>query len=208
MQLLRFTAAVMLVFLLNECNSPALPLTEHKALGSVVQDLHDTSKTDLDAIRLWPAYKNYLGKLPDSLTGFFCFRGNTKQQAVALTFDDGPMASTPQLMLLLKKYNAPAAFFCLAQQITVQNASWYKDTLFTLALHSYSHINYDKTGPEKMRSEIKSSITIAERMGFKPRYFRPPYGIINAEEVKALKDAHLRGVIWKFFRPAGSPLNG
>ena len=38
-------------------------------------------------------------------------RGSTARPAIALTFDDGPSESTPELLEILARYRAPATFF-------------------------------------------------------------------------------------------------
>jgi peptidoglycan/xylan/chitin deacetylase (PgdA/CDA1 family) len=39
------------------------------------------------------------------------WRGNPARPAIALTFDDGPSESTPQLLEILARHKVPAIFF-------------------------------------------------------------------------------------------------
>src|ERR1035441_11065164 len=46
-----------------------------------------------------------------SVFGPSLWRGDTTRRAIALTFDDGPSESTPQLLEILAHHKVPATFF-------------------------------------------------------------------------------------------------
>jgi peptidoglycan/xylan/chitin deacetylase (PgdA/CDA1 family) len=98
----------------------------------------------------------------------------------ALTFDDGPSgAYTAQILDSLKKHKISATFFWLAQlspkyPAIVQRA--YQEG-HVLGNHSFSHANLPKLGAAGLQKEIVESNEIHTKVyGFKPAFFRCPYG--------------------------------
>lgn len=116
----------------------------------------------------------------------------TDKRVIALTFDDGPNAQiTPQVLDILKEYNAPATFFCIGKHIAAQ-----PDLLQRIATeghlignHSYSHSYFfDFFTASQVRRELEqTNYEIAKIIGKAPRYFRPPYGITNPAIRRALQ---------------------
>ena len=47
----------------------------------------------------------------------YCKNPLQKEKKIALTFDDGPNEITPQILALLKKYDAKVTFFCIGKNI-------------------------------------------------------------------------------------------
>jgi peptidoglycan/xylan/chitin deacetylase (PgdA/CDA1 family) len=110
-------------------------------------------------------------------------RGNTGQNMVALTFDDGPTRpTTRQIMDLLDKYSAKATFFVsganalsypeiireiIARGHTVGNHSFHHNPLVMLKSYNYLY------------QEIFRAQEVLRKMGIQTLAFRPPVGIIN-----------------------------
>ncbi len=119
-------------------------------------------------------------------------KGETKQseKIIILNFDDGPRPSVlKELLPLLKKYKVPAAFF-MEGAIISQHLELVKkmhEDGFQIENHSWGHENFEKLfkyqgGKAAVKlSVIKTENVIFEVTGRKPRFFRPPFWIINKE---------------------------
>ena len=112
------------------------------------------------------------------------WKGNAERKAIAITFDDGPVKEfTPRLLDLLKAENIPAAFFLIGKNIEGNEALVKRmhDEGHLTGNHSYSHtywfsLNSSKTMLDDMK---KCDNAILRVTGKKPKFFRPPYGVIN-----------------------------
>jgi peptidoglycan-N-acetylglucosamine deacetylase len=107
------------------------------------------------------------------------WQGPSDNQRIALTFDDGPSESTPELLDVLAGYNARATFF----QCGV-NAERLPDIARRVSLagheignHTYSHPSLYLRRPDFIRDEVaKAQQTLAGIHGQAPVWFRAPYG--------------------------------
>jgi len=108
---------------------------------------------------------------------------NGNGKVVYLTFDDGPSARTPEILDILKKYNAKATFFVIGQ-----NMSKYGYLLkrmvaegHTVALHSNSH-NYAqiyKSTDAFWADQAAIGEKVKAQIGYVPTIFRFPGGGSN-----------------------------
>jgi peptidoglycan/xylan/chitin deacetylase (PgdA/CDA1 family) len=116
-----------------------------------------------------------------------------QDNSVFLTFDDGPDPGvTPQVLDLLKKYEAKATFFCVGQNVE-KYPVLYERLIFeghTTGNHSHSHLKGSKTDTAHYLEDIQKAARV-----IKSKLFRPPYGKIRAEQVKALKNKY-KIVMW------------
>jgi peptidoglycan-N-acetylglucosamine deacetylase len=123
-------------------------------------------------------------------------RAATDKKVVSLTFDDGPDNQlTPLFLDELKKLGIPATFFCIGRKITGNedllkrmNAEGH-----LIGTHSYTHSNwFDLFSPGHMRRELLDSRqSVSAVIGRNPRFFRPPYGVINPMLKRALNGSGL-----------------
>jgi peptidoglycan/xylan/chitin deacetylase (PgdA/CDA1 family) len=92
------------------------------------------------------------GVVPPDTSGF--------AKRIALTFDDGPNPlTTPKVIEILKKHNAPATFFTNGSRYSSTTAKNLAnkiadDPLFILANHSQNHLNLATQTAAKVSSEI------------------------------------------------------
>ncbi len=120
----------------------------------------------------------------------------------ALTFDDGPHSTyTPQALANLKANDMKATFFWIAQNVS-KMPSIVKQAQaagHTLANHSYTHANLPKLGPGGLRHEIIESTTVDVQNGYRPRFFRCPYGACGSQTSavrQKIADLGLVSVTW------------
>ncbi len=112
-----------------------------------------------------------------------CF-GNKESNAIALTFDDGPVAGmTDRILDILKEKNVPATFFCIGSRVD-ENADLVKridSEGHLVANHTYYHRkSFPVQGLAGIAGELtKTDQSIEKLIEKKPAYFRPPFGITN-----------------------------
>ena len=112
-------------------------------------------------------------------------RFRTATKAVWLTIDDGPHPEdTPELLKLLKKYNARATFFVIGRQVQ-QHPALARAILHdghTLANHSQTHpvLLFWCFLRRQLAPEVdQCSQILRETTGMAPRWFRAPAGMAN-----------------------------
>lgn len=129
----------------------------------------------------------------------FIWKVHTPQKEVFLTFDDGPTEGvTDQVLDLLKVYHAKATFFCVGEQIE-KNPQLFKRIVkegHTIGNHTYSHLHGWYTPPNLYLEEIEKTSQLIEKLvGFRPVYFRPPYGKLSpSTKNKILKNYQI--IMW------------
>jgi peptidoglycan/xylan/chitin deacetylase (PgdA/CDA1 family) len=137
-------------------------------------------------------------------SGFFLkavCAADTTEKVVALTFDDGPLTEfTPQILDILHKVQAPAAFFCIGNRIAGQEALLKRIDAegHVIGNHSFSHhFWFDLFPASKMLAELQQVDTAIEQVtGKRPRLFRPPYGVTNPNVRRAVKRGNYTAVGW------------
>jgi peptidoglycan/xylan/chitin deacetylase (PgdA/CDA1 family) len=142
----------------------------------------------------------YLVAAPGSqLLGATVARGRQDIPAVAITFDDGPGAETPQILDALKSAGVRATFFLCGS-----NVERYPDTARRIAEegheignHTYSHPRLLGKSPGNIALEIDRAQKVIERhTGHEPKLFRPPYGLRWFGLFPILRRKKLQAVMW------------
>ncbi|MBC8103124.1 MAG: polysaccharide deacetylase family protein, partial [Cytophagales bacterium] len=130
------------------------------------------------------------------------WQARTSEKLVALTFDDGPNPlpyRTPALLDALKAADAAATFFVVGYR-----AEQCPDLLqrmvregHEIANHSYSHPNLTYlTDFEIQRELCRTSVTVRDATGRRPRFYRPPGGNFNTKVVEAAEALGMSGAYW------------
>lgn len=111
-------------------------------------------------------------------------KGKENIKSIALSFDDGPDEKvTPEILRVLKEHNAKAVFF-----VKGENAEKYPEIIqkivedgHIIGNHTFSHSsNIAFLNRKKIRNEIeKTNNLISCFTGKPPRFFRPPFGVLN-----------------------------
>lgn len=125
--------------------------------------------------------------------------GVPNSKAIYLTFDDGPNPeTTPDILALLKAYQAKATFFCvgnnvakhpeLFKQIVDQGHSWGN--------HTYHHNDIKKTSAKAYLDSTNECSAIMEKYAKQStKLFRPPQGRIRGNYHELLRDEY-KVVFW------------
>lgn len=141
----------------------------------------------MDVILWWGFYfLTFYAFLPGFISRMFGFRVFSRgiaEREISLTFDDGPHpVYTPRLLDLLKAHGAHATFFVVGA-----HAEKHPDIVrrmheegHDIGIHNYVHRSNWIMGPVSVRRHVVRTGDIVERItGTRPRYYRPPWGIVN-----------------------------
>jgi peptidoglycan/xylan/chitin deacetylase (PgdA/CDA1 family) len=127
------------------------------------------------------------------------WRGPRNIPALALTFDDGPSETTPEILDILSEYRIPATFFqcganvdrlpAIAREVAGRGHE--------IGNHSYSHPYFFLRSPAAIENDVRrAQDSIANRTGSVPKWFRAPFGVRWFGVAAAQQKLHLTGVMW------------
>ena len=107
------------------------------------------------------------------------------EKKIYITFDDGPHPTiTPQVLEILKNFNAKATFVCVGN-----NVKKYKETFELIKKEGHSvgshTFNHERGFMTKTKDYVNSVIE-ADALIQSP-LFRPPHGRIKFSQIKSLK---------------------
>ena len=130
------------------------------------------------------------------------YLGNTQEKVLYLTFDAGyENGCTEKILDVLKKHNAPAAFFLVGNYIE-RNADLVRrmvDEGHIVGNHTMHHPDMsqisDQAAFEKELTDLETLFrdTTGEEM---PKYYRPPQGIYSEENLKMAQKLGYKTVFW------------
>lgn len=126
-----------------------------------------------------------------------------QKKVIALTFDDGPHKEiSPQILDLLKQYDAKATFFVLGNRMDK-----YKEIILRevaegheLGNHTFNHALFNrKVSKGELNREIElTKQKLYEITGTYGKWFRPPGGYYNDDVVAAAKENGYTVVMWSW----------
>ncbi|NEW09839.1 polysaccharide deacetylase family protein [Paenibacillus sp. SYP-B3998] len=129
---------------------------------------------------------------------------DTDHKLVALTFDDGPNPDyTPQILDVLKQYEAKATFFVLGKRVQMypQIAIREVNEGHEIANHTYDHHFLKHVSPSKLKEEIEQTqdiiFDITEQT---PHVFRPPGGFYDQSLIELAKQDRFTVVMWSWYQ--------
>ncbi len=147
---------------------------------------HAQSAETLERWRKFPA----LERLPP----------DPERPRAVLTFDDGPDPDgTPAVLDALDEVGAKATFFLVGEQLMRHHAIAREihQRGHELALHCFEHADPDVWPPPVARDDVARGLGTFEVVaGKRPRWYRPPYGILTSGRWAAARRAGLRPVLW------------
>jgi len=102
---------------------------------------------------------------------------------IALTFDDGPVRFTNQILDILEKHEVVATFYVIGSQVKKEEETILRAVELgnEIGNHTMNHRNLAKQSDEGIRRQIVDANSVIESVtGVAPRTMRPPFGEINA----------------------------
>lgn len=113
------------------------------------------------------------------------WRAVTDELKIAITFDDGPHAtSTPKILDLLHQYNVPATFFLVGKHLEKhpEVARKMVSAGHEIGNHTFSHSLFYVSTKNRIRDEISRTDTLLRNIdGAEPKFFRPPAGFFTKQ---------------------------
>lgn len=130
-----------------------------------------------------------------SVFGPSVWHGPRTSNQIAITFDDGPSESTPDVLDLLARYSIPATFFqCGVNAIALPAvAREVAARGHEIGNHSHTHTLLAMKTPLFVRAEFElAQQAIHDATGVTPALLRVPYGV----RWFGLRDLPLTAVMW------------
>jgi peptidoglycan/xylan/chitin deacetylase (PgdA/CDA1 family) len=119
---------------------------------------------------------------------------------LALTFDDGPHPDgTPAVLRRLAELGWRATFFLLGSQAQAHPAvaAAVADGGHEVALHGNEHRYLFTRSLRALRDDLaRGADAVESATGMRPRWFRPPYGVLTADGLVAARGLGLRPLLW------------
>lgn len=117
-----------------------------------------------------------------------------------LTFDDGPHPDwTPRVLDALARADVRATFFVIGR-LAQQSATLLREVRaagHVVGNHGFSHRHPWTLTRSRARSEVRAALdTIAQALGERPQWFRPPHGRLGAYLVEAAREEGQRVALW------------
>jgi peptidoglycan-N-acetylglucosamine deacetylase len=123
-----------------------------------------------------------------------------RDDAVAITFDDGPHAEgTPAVLEALRAAGMRATFFLVGEQIerTGSLAAEIAAAGHGIAIHGYRHRNQLRlTAGELDDDYARAEEVIAEATGTSPAIYRPAYGIFSWPGLSGVRRRGWTPLLW------------
>ncbi len=117
----------------------------------------------------------------------------SEEDIIFLTFDDGPVPeATPEILTILKKYNAKATFFQVGENVK-KYPELYQHVLnegHSSGNHTFNHLNGWKTKTDDYTRNVEECTEYLDT-----NLFRPPFGRIKPRQVRNLKKDY-KIILW------------
>ena len=128
----------------------------------------------------------------------------TTEPVVAITFDDGPHPElTPRVLAVLADRSITATFFMIGRHVH-DHPGLARRVLAAgheVANHSWSHRRVvDEDGGELKAEIVDGALALEHLTGARPRWFRPPRGMVTGELLMAAADVGEEVVLWSVTR--------
>jgi peptidoglycan/xylan/chitin deacetylase (PgdA/CDA1 family) len=118
---------------------------------------------------------------------------------VALTFDDGPAASTEELLEILAARKVRVTFFVVGENVAEHPELVRREheAGHEIGDHSYTHADLGTSSREKVVSELtRTQEAVRRASGVTPKLLRPPYGSVSKRLTKAAREQGLAQILW------------
>lgn len=124
----------------------------------------------------------------------------TEEKKIAVTFNCAWEADDiPQILEILKKYEAKATFFVLGQwaEDNPSAVKMIEEAGHEIGTHSNTHPDMAKLSPEEIKNELyRSCKRIEKACGKKPKLFRAPEGSYSNELIKTALEEGFTTIQW------------
>jgi peptidoglycan/xylan/chitin deacetylase (PgdA/CDA1 family) len=138
--------------------------------------------------------------MPSSLVVWRGRSNGTDHRAgrVALTFDDGPDAMTPEYLSVLSHLGVRATFFVIGAQCEKQPelVARIADAGHELGAHGFTHRRFPSLRPRELQTELRDTQKfLPPSLTVKP-LVRPPHGAVSVSSMLTCARAGFTTVLW------------
>lgn len=134
---------------------------------------------------------------------------NKNTKVIALTFDDGPTTTTPQVLDILEKYHIVATFFLIGKQVTQETKPIMERQLSLgceLANHSLTHSDMSVMEPSQIQDELNQTTkVIKDTVNYDVKFFRPPYIALSDTMYESISYPFIQGIGCSDWEPEVTP---
>ncbi len=128
------------------------------------------------------------------------WRGPSNRSAVALTFDDGPHAtSTPAILEILQQFDVCATFFLVGKNLEKHQGIAREMVLagHEIGNHTFSHSLLYASKKSRIRDEIMRTDSLLRSIdgARPPGFFRPPAGFFTKQVLDVAEQLGYRTVV-------------
>ena len=116
------------------------------------------------------------------------------EKNIYLSFDDGPHSTiTPFVLETLQQFKAKASFFCIGKNVEAEPEIFNQIIKegHLVGNHTQQHLNGWKTDNDVYINDVMQASKVIQS-----KYFRPPYGKIKKNQVKALIANGFKIIMW------------
>jgi peptidoglycan/xylan/chitin deacetylase (PgdA/CDA1 family) len=119
-------------------------------------------------------------------------------KTVALTFDDGPGASTASILSILGTYGIPATFFNLGQNMAARPALVRQEASmgYVLDNHTWDHATMTGSASAQAAEMDRATAEQVRLTGIQPCGFRPPGGNYNSTTLSLAQQRRMTFWTW------------
>ncbi|HSU80675.1 MAG TPA: polysaccharide deacetylase family protein [Candidatus Angelobacter sp.] len=126
----------------------------------------------------------------------------TQQKYIALTFDDGPnITYTPEILDVLKDYNAKATFFLIGEKMVEHPELVTREVKegHEIENHTFTHVRITRLPDKAFLKDVeKAEAEINRYQNDSLHLFRPPGGALNKQVIDSLIKANYEIVLWSW----------
>jgi peptidoglycan/xylan/chitin deacetylase (PgdA/CDA1 family) len=127
------------------------------------------------------------------------WRGPRGRRTLALTFDDGPSEGTPRILEILARHQAPATFFQCGVNVErlPSIAREVREAGHEIGNHSHTHPLFCFRSPGFIAADLaRAQAAIERHTGFRPVWYRAPFGVRWFGMCRAQRRLGLESVMW------------
>lgn len=121
------------------------------------------------------------------------------ENAVYLTFDDGPIPYvTEEILKILEQEKVKATFFCIGDNIKKHPDIFLKiiQAKHAIGNHTFNHLKGWNTKLQVYVSNVDLCQQELEQLNINSRLFRPPYGKISIKQSRFLRKKGYKIIMW------------
>ena len=130
-------------------------------------------------------------------------RTSRRDRKLALTFDDGPVLQTYDVLETLGRAGARGTFFLVGRKVGGHEPLVRRILAggHEIGNHSFGHMAYPSHEDVLADSAVLEHVT-----GAAPRFYRPPFGAVDRPTAEAVRGSGMKVILWSVASDDATPL--